>query len=778
MKNSEKWVFSVRKVKREEAEAKIPSGLVPESFKPSAEFKGIIGQESALRALELGLKIKKRGFNIFVAGEPGTGRTSAVKSYLETIASGLGTPFDLCFVNNFQDNYSPIPIFVEPGLGRELKQEMERAIEHMVSFVINLKESKEFSKAMKSVQEKYNQKNAKMLQSLEKIAEEMGFVLEISQAGISIIPTKNNKKIGQEEFSKLPEQERKNIIKERTKLEAQLEKASKKKSTLDKKFKESIARVKKSAVKRRWTIEFRPLKRKFSKSIQASKFLEEAKENFISSINEIEEAKEEALRLIKKRYSVNLAVDNSRTGGAPVIIENNPSYKNLIGSIERESVLGTVTTDFTMIKAGSLLKANGGFLIIHAEDIVNALVWKSLKRSLITASVQIEDLENLLNPVSVRSLKPLPVPLDVKVILIGSYKHYSLLYHWDVEFREIFRIKAEFDWTMEMNKENVRNTANFLHKYSKENGLLPLSREAFIELMKFSSRMAGERGKISNNFGLIIEIISEADFYAREEGRKQIKEKDLKKSIESRMDRTSLFKRKDREMFKKGILKIDTEGEKIGQINGLTYIEIDGLKFGRPVKITASTGAGKGGIVDIEKEAALSGPIHTKGVLILTGLLTQEFAQEFPLTLSGKIVLEQSYSEIDGDSASAAEFLSLLSSIGEMPIKQNYAVTGSINQKGEIQPIGGVNEKIEGFYDVCKLKGIKDENGVVIPEENIEDLSLKNEVLGSMEKGEFKIYAVSNIKELAEFMMGEKYLKIHDKVKKRLRQFYELSKEE
>lgn len=767
----------MREVKPEEADFKIPEELIPTSFEKIPEYREIIGQEEALKALEVGLKIKKKGFNIFVAGQPGTGRTSAVKSYLLNIASKLPPPQDLCFVNNFQDTYSPLAIFVKTGRGKVLRDLMEEAINNLVSFVQNIKDSDELKRIFNKHQEEYNRQHSRIIKEIEEVAGKMGFSIQPSHQGLAIIPIKDGKPIPPEEFAGLPKEEKERIAKEREKLEAVLEKISRQKSTLDREFSKKLKSAKENVVSARWEQEFSRIVEEFSDNPEVLKYLKEARKNFLSRIDEIEKATEEDLKNIKKQYSINLAVDNSELKGVPVVIENNPTYKNLIGAIEREPIYGTYTTDFTMIKVGSLIKANGGFLIIHADDLVNPLVWRSLKKSLITETVQIEDLETLLNPISVKSLKPKPVPVNVKVILIGSYSHYSLFYNLDVEFREIFRIKAEFDWTMDLNRENVEHTASFFKKYCKENELLPLSREGFQELLRFSSRVAGERDKISTNFGLMIEIISEADFYAREKGRGKITVEDIKRSIESRMDRASLFKKKDREMFSKGIIKVETAGKKVGQINGLTYIKIDGLSFGRPIKITATVGPGKEGIVDIEKEAALSGPIHTKGVLILNGLLVNEFAKDFPLTLSGRLVFEQSYSEIDGDSASAAEFIALISAISGIAIKQNYAVTGSLNQKGEIQPIGGVNEKIEGFFDICKIRGLKD-NGVVIPEDNIEDLNLKDEVLDEIKRGNFRIIAVKHVQELAEFLMETDYSEIHKKVKSTLRKFYSISQSE
>ncbi len=771
----------MRKINPEEASFDLPESLIPTDFSRLTPVKGIIGQENALKALRVGLNIEKRGFNVFVAGEPGTGRTSAVRAFLEEIASKRKTPPDLVFVNNFSDPYSPIPLFLRPGDGKRLAEEFSKGINELLDYAVKIESTQEFQKATEERRKEYDRRHKEFIDMLNRIALEMGFAIEVSQAGVAMVPIKEGKKLSPEEFNALSPKERERIEKKRRELEQKIEELSDEKKKMDEEMRTAMVEAVRKLLARRWDEVLKGARKLLSQSPEGEQFFSSAKEAFLKIPQDIKhlsgEDRDEYLKAAKRKFSINLAVDNSRLKGAPLIIETNPTYKNLIGTIEREAVLGTYTTDFTMIKAGSLIRANGGFLIIHAEDLTNPLVWKTLKRALETGTVRIEDLESLLNPVSTKGIKPLPIPVEVKVILIGSYRMYSLLYRLDPEFKEVFKIKAEFDWEMPINRKNLRALSSFFVGYNRGRGYLPLTRSGFKELVRYLAKQVESKKNVSTNFGLMTEIMAEADFLAKERKAKGIEAADIKKALLEREERISIFKRKEMEYFRKNILKVEVSGRRVGQINGLTFIGVDGLSFGRPVKITATAGPGKEGIVNIEKEAALSGPIHTKGVCIINGLLTERFARDFPLTLSARLVFEQSYSEIDGDSASAAEFLALLSAISGLPVKQNFALTGSVNQKGEIQAVGGVNEKIEGFFEVCKMKGLRGKKGVVIPADNVQDLNLKDEVVEAIKTGKFEIYAASKIEEVCEFMMEKPFGEISRRVEKNLRMFYSLSKE-
>ncbi len=771
----------MKKVRPAQACLKISDS--PLSFKTTRDLKpleGIIGQERALEALKLGLEIKQKGFNIFVTGEPGTGRTSAVKAFLEEKASKMPVPDDLCFVHNFNDSYSPIPLFLRTGLAQQVNRELEKVLEKAVSFIRNIREYREFKDYIDHMQKEYRLKEQQILASLKEQMKTRSFNLKITEKGMMTVPVVDGKEITPEEFEKLPQDKKKELIQKHLEVEKLLRKAGLKKEKLEERIVSAIETKKRRIIEKKIKSYFAPLKRKYARHKPLVRFLNCVIKDLVEQHQIFEKGEEKAdeAERILKRYFIHVAVDNSRLKGAPVIIENNPTFQNLIGRIEKEGGIRGYTTDFTLIKAGSLLRANGGFLILHAEDVLSdAVVWKSLKRSLINMQVQIEDLESRMNLVSIKTLRPLPVPINLKVILIGSPLHYSLLHELDTEFREVFKVKAEFDWTMDLTKENIRKFIRLAGTLARKEGLRPLTSEAIRELLSFASRQADSQKKFSTNFGLLSDIMREADFYAEEERCDVIKEEHIRRAIDNFRKRLSLIKDKIFESIRKNVVKIETSGERVGQINGLTYMEVDGLSFGKPVKITATTGAGKEGIVNIEREAALSGPIHTKGVLILSGYLTEEFAKEIPLNLNAKLVFEQTYTEIDGDSATAAELIAILSSLTGIPIKQNLAITGSMSQKGEIQAVGGINEKIEGFFEVCKLKGLRGDEGVIIPEDNLENLNLNDEVIKAMEEGKFHIYAVKHIKEAIKLLMEASYSELKKKVRQKLMEFSKKAKD-
>lgn len=456
-----------------------------------------------------------------------------------------------------------------------------------------------------------------------------------------------------------------------------------------------------------------------------------------------------------RRYEVNVIVDNSELKGAPVVVELNPTYQNLFGRMEKEAQFGVLTTDFTMIRGGSLHKANGGYLVLRVEVLLqNPLSWDSLKRALTSRKVAVEEPGERLGFISIKGLKPEPIPLNVKVILIGNPLLYQMLYIYDMDFLELFKVKADFDTIMNRTEENMRKYAAFVCAFCRKENLRHLDASAVAKVVEYSSRIAEDQEKLSTRFAEIADIIREANFYATQENAKNVTADHVKKAIEEKVYRSNLIQDKIKDMIKRNFLLIDTEGEAVGQVNGLSVIGLGDFAFGRPSRVTASIGMGKEGIIDIEREARLGGPIHTKGVMILSGYLAEKYAQDKPLSLSARLVFEQSYEEIEGDSASSTELYAILSALSGLPIKQNIAVTGSVNQKGEIQAIGGVNEKIEGFYEVCKAKGLTGKQGVLIPESNVQNLMLKEEIIDAVKAGKFHIYSVKTIEEGIEILTG------------------------
>jgi len=457
------------------------------------------------------------------------------------------------------------------------------------------------------------------------------------------------------------------------------------------------------------------------------------------------------------RYKVNLVVDNSKLEGAPVVMELNPTYQRLFGVIEKEARFGALVTDYTMIRAGSAHRANGGFLVVPVEDLLtNPFAWDSLKRTIMNSRLEIEEVSERLGFLTTKTLRPEPIPFDAKVILIGNPQLYYLLYSLDRDFKELFKVKADFDTAMDRNEENVGRYAAFICTLCRKEGLKHLDPTGIAAVVEYSSRLAADQRKLSTQFANIADIIREASFYAEEEEARYVSREYVNKALEERVYRSNLIQDRIEEMIARNILLIDTEGEKAGQVNGLAVLSLGDYGFGKPNRVTASTGLGRDGIIDIEREAEMGGPIHTKGVQILSGYLNGRYAQDKPLSLNARLVFEQSYSGVEGDSASSTELYAILSALSGKPIRQFLAVTGSVNQKGEVQAIGGVNEKVEGFYEVCKSKGLNGEQGVVIPASNLENLMLKEEVVQAIRDGRFHIYPVATIDEGIEVLTGVK----------------------
>ncbi len=750
-----------------------------ESTKDVKIKDGIIGQAEALKAIEFGLSIKDKGFNIFVVGKSGTGRTSAVKSYVEKRALSEPPAEDICFAYNFDDNYTPVFIKLLPGFGKKFNKLMEKNIRLIENNIEKIFDSDIFLEGINEIRNRGGKERDTIIKNLSDELEKDGFVLEKSEKGFMTIPIIKGKKMTKEQFEKMSDAEKEQLAIKRENIDKKIEKSLREVRKVDFKTSEEESKFVEQYIKKFVDEIFEEIEDKFGNMYNLKKLISAMKKNIIENYNiftkKFEEENPNVKETFKNRFFLNVLVDNSELNGAPVIIEENPTYTNLIGKIERESFMGNLLTDFSLITAGSFLKAHGGYLIINAEELLaNPYAYKALKRAVQSGSLQIEDLESTLGTNYVKGIKPQPIPVNTKVILIGDTDTYYSLLFYDKEFLEIFKVKAEFDFEMPVSKENVLDFAKFISLIVNKDKLLHVNRNGIIKLIEFASRIVEDKGKLSTNFGLISSLVKEANFIAKKRGSELIEAEDISEAIYNREYRVSLIKSKSFEMIKNNKIILDVSGERVGVIKGLTVIMPGDTVFGKPVRISSSIGLGKDGIINIEREAELSGAIHTKGVLILSGYILEHFSKEFPLSLSAKIVFEQTYDEIDGDSASGAELISLLSSISEIPIKQNFAITGSISQRGEIQPIGGVNYKIEGFYEVCKIKGLTGEQGVIIPSQNISDLNLKDEVIEAVEKGGFKIIAVDTIEEAASLLMGEKIETIFDKVSKKLKHFHDI----
>ncbi|HEC79433.1 MAG TPA: ATP-binding protein [candidate division WOR-3 bacterium] len=736
-------------------------------FRTVADLKtheGIIGQPRAMDAIKLGLNVKYPGYNIFITGPVGTGRTTAITKLLGEIKVKKGKLLDLTYVNNFKNPDMPKLIDLPAGDGNRFKNAMLKLIGDLKSNIPEVFSSEEYQKRRQNIVNKYEEENRLLLRDFEKKVEEEGFKVVQIQAGPfvrpAIFPIIDKKPTKLEEIDKLvkegklTEDEYKEIQEKLKKLETDLASIYGRVRELQDEANEKIHRLNEIMVKPVVSHLIDAVKKKFNnKKIDA--YLKEVLNSVMKDLGRFlkKDGKEDAFR----EYQVNVLVDNSETELKPIIFETTPSYKNLFGTIERHSAgPGILVSDFLNIKAGSLLRANGGYLVINAFDaLIEPGVWQTLKRTLRNGVIDIQAFDPFYI-FTTTALKPEPINIDVKVVMIGSQWLYYLLYYRDEDFKKIFKVKADFDTVMEKNKENVNQYASFVKSICHTEGLLPFSKEAIADIVEYGVRIAGRKDKLSTRFHVIADIIREADYWARQKKKKSVEADDVEKAIQGWRRRVNMLEDKIQEMIEKNILMITTKGKAVGQVNGLSVYQVGGYSFGKPTKITAKTSLGRAGIINIEREANLGGKTYNKGVLILSGFLKSRYAQNQPLAIDATLGFEQSYSEVDGDSASSAEVYALLSSLSGIPLNQELAVTGSVNQNGEIQPIGGVNQKIEGFFDVCKAKGFTGNQGVIIPESNVDDLMLRQEVVDAVKKRKFHIYAVKTIDQGIELLTGVK----------------------
>jgi lon-related putative ATP-dependent protease len=753
----------------------------------------IVGQRRAVRALQFGLAIKEPGFNVYVAGLPGTGRTTAVKRFLEEVARDKPVPGDLCYVNDFRDSYRPQALTLPAGQARGFQADMKALVEQALREIRRAFDSDEYALRREETTGSFARKRNELFVQLDEKARQEGFALQTSPVGLVTVPLKEGQPLEEEGFQALSTEEREAISQKREELQSEVKAAFRQVRGLEKRVNEELSRLDHEVALYTLGPLIEDIKLKYAPSPEVVAYLDAVQGDILENLSDLRGEQEEqpssplpmpggADRSLR-RYEVNVAVDNAGSQGAPVVIESNPTYSNLFGWIEKEPQFGTLITDFTMIRGGSLHRANGGYLVIPAPELLrDGVSWESLKRSLRTGQATVEEPAERLGFMATKTLRPEPTPLDIKVVLIGDPRLYQALYAYDEDFGELFKVKADFDTRMDRTDQNVQDYASFVCTLCCEEDLKHLDQAALARLIEYSSRLAEDQDKLSTQFGAISDVVREASFYAHEEGAEYATAAHVKKAIDERFHRSNLIQERIEEMIEQGTIMIDVDGTRVGQVNGLSVSGLGDLIFGRPSRITASTGLGQGGLVDIEREANLGGPLHTKGVMILSGYLVEKYAQDKPLSLAARLVFEQSYSGVDGDSASSTELYALLSSLSGAPIRQAIAVTGSVNQKGQVQPIGGVNEKIEGFFQVCAARGLTGEQGVMIPASNVRNLMLKEEVVDAIRDGQFHIWCVETIDEGIEILTGIKAGRrgeegtfeegtINDLVDRRLRQF-------
>jgi len=750
---------------RKECDPKLMRCETTEELSPLEE---IIGQERAVKALRFGLGIEQLGFNIYVAGYPGTGRTTAVKDFLEEIAKKKQVPSDWCYVNNFKNSYEPKAIRLPPGKVKDFQTDVSNLITEAQRALPKAFESEEYATKRDSIIKAIGEERNELFSQLSKRAQEEGFVLQTGPTGLLVIPVVKGKPLNEREFNALSPLIRDEILKRREKLDADLSSVIRQFRALEGKAKDDIENLNREVALYAIGHLFADLKEKYKEFHEVTAYSDEVQNDILENLTQF--LKPEASKappvpfpvpwmkeLPLKKYEVNVIVDNSDLEGAPVVVELNPTYQNIFGRIEKEAQFGVLTTDFTMIRPGSLHKANGGYLVLPVEELLqNIFSWDGLKRALKNKQVVVEEAGERLGFITTKGLRPEPIPLSVKVVLIGNPLLYQMLYSMDKDFKELFKVKADFDTTMDRTQENMQQYAAFICTFCGKENLKHLDASAVAKTIEYASRLAEDQEKLSTRFADIGDIVQEANFYALQENSEYVTADHVKKAIEEKIYRSNLIQKKIQEMMERKVLLIDTDGEIVGQVNGLSVMSLGDFSFGAPSRVTASIGLGREGIIDIQREAKLAGPIHTKGVLILSGYLAEKYAQDKPLSLSARLVFEQSYGMVEGDSASSTELYGILSALSGIPIKQNIAVTGSVNQKGEVQAIGGVNEKIEGFFEVCKTKGLTGMQGVLIPGSNVQNLMLKEEVVDAVKAGKFHIYPVKTIDQGIEILAGVK----------------------
>ncbi|HVP36138.1 MAG TPA: ATP-binding protein [Terriglobales bacterium] len=752
-----------------------PNSLKLDSTEDIEACEGIIGQDRAIRALRLGLDIKSMGYNIFVTGLVGTGRTTTIKHLLEKLEKGEKTPDDKCYVNNFKNSDLPKVISLPAGKGVVFKKDMDDLVSILAKDITGIFESEVYQRRKKEVISSYQERQKKLVGEFEKKVAKEGFALVQVQLGPFVKPDLEplieNKPVPIGKLERLVEegkfsQEHLNSINEKySELGEEMEKVFRETRAVSKELEQALYNLDKEIISPLVKEHIQEIRTKYEGNKKIEEYLNEVQEDILSEYEKFREKKEEqpegslpGLPLLQpeepfREYEVNVLIDNSETRGIPIIIETSPSYRNLFGTIERSvDRLGAGRADFTKIRAGSFLRANGGYLVLNALDaVVEPGVWQALKRTLRNGIVEIQTYDPFYF-FSASALKPEAIKSEVKVVMIGDPYIYQTLYNMDDDFRKVFKIKADFDLVMPKRDDTIWEYATFIRKVCRDENLNHFDKGAVASVVEYGVRLAGRQNKLSTRFNVVADLIRESNYWATTLNAKMVTTEHVEKAIEEWKRRVNLPEDKIQEMIDEGVIMVDTQGKVVGQVNGLSIYDLGEYMFGKPTRITSRTSVGRAGVINIEREAELSGRTHNKGVLILTGFLQGRYAQDKPLVMNASICFEQSYSGVDGDSASSTEIYGILSSLSELPIRQDTAVTGSVNQKGEIQPIGGVNQKIEGFYDVCQAKGLTGTQGVIIPYQNIEDLMLRPDVVKSVEEGKFHIYPIKTIDEGIEIL--------------------------
>ncbi|MCD4719460.1 MAG: AAA family ATPase [Desulfobacula sp.] len=774
-----------------------PFGLF--DFKDTSELEPldiIIGQKRAVEAIDFGLNMKGPEYNIFVTGLEGTGKSTIVKKLLIEHAKKYETSKDLCLVNNFDDVYCPVVIEMPAGSAVYFSRSMIQFIEVLKTKIPGFFEIPSFQEEQNKIYKETSNRQKELSDDVEQLAESTGFSIISTEEEYQVVPVSDGQPMSQEAYQSLDEATRREMDENRVQVEEMLDESLFEINKLGEEMKAVLKQLVTSKTEQLISEQIDPVRYYFRDCKDIQIYLKNVKEDIIDNIATflgVKGSKDaEGRKILEmtgslvKRYQVNVLVDRIHEKGAPVVFEPNPSFHNLFGKIEKKPVMGSFETDFTMVHAGSLLKANKGYLVINIEPLLmNASVWESLKRTLQDSMLRIEDMPDQAD-YGMPSLKPAPIPLNVKVILVGGYEPFRILQSADSGFNKIFKVRADFDYEVELTDENIYNYARFIARVCKKENLLSFTPDGVWAVIEYGNRMVADQQKLSLRFGHILGILKEADYWTKKDNALMVSEGYVIKALNQHRFRHNLYEEKVLAEFDDQSVLIDVKGKVTGQVNALAVYDMGEIAFGRPTRITAESYMGTPGIINIEHESDLSGETHDKGVMIVSGYLGRMFAQNYPLSVSISITFEQSYDGVDGDSASSTELYAVLSSLCGIPIRQEIAVTGSVNQKGEIQAIGGVNEKIEGFFDICVKKGLTKTQGVMIPSSNVKNLVLRKDVAQAIEKKLFHLFSVKTIEEGIEVLTGVKAGEpdsnacfpentVFGKVQEKLKKYHELS---
>ena len=733
----------------------------------------IIGQPRAVEAIRFGTGMQGRGYNIYALGPSGTGKRSLVTKFFQERAISETIPHDWCYVYNFDQDHKPKAIQLPPGMGTKFQADMDRFVDDLRNALSTAFESDEYRTRRQMVESEIEERQEAAFEDLQAKATQDNFALLRTPAGLVFAPAKDGEVIPPDDFKQLPEETRQQMEKRVQGLQKELKTLLQQIPVWQRELHGNTRELNHEITEVAVISILSELKTEYDSFPQVLEYLQAVQKDVVDNASRFLESDEHSDKPkggdsltalltpsrsgspLMLRYEVNLFVDNQASQGAPVIFEDNPTYKNLIGRVEQMARMGALVTDFTLIKPGSLHLANGGYLVMDARKVLTQpYAWEALKRALETQQVRIESPGEMLGMLSTVSLEPQPVPMNVKVALLGDRLLYYLLSQSDPEFNELFKVQADFAEEVPRTADNQKLYARMIATFARQNELRPLNREAIARVIEHCARVVGDSQRLTIQVNHIVDLLNEAEYWAGENGNQSINAADIQKAIDARTYRSDRVRERYQENILRETIMISTQGSQVGQINGLSVVQMGDFSFGFPSRITASVRRGKGDVIDIEREVELSGPIHSKGVLILAGFLGQRYASDEPLSLSASLVFEQSYGGVEGDSASSAELYALLSVISGVPIKQSLAVTGSVNQHGQVQAIGGVNEKVEGFFDICKERGLTGEQGVLIPAANVKHLMLNQEIRDAVADGLFNIYPISEIDQGIELLTG------------------------